>query len=275
MNAGRQAGAAAAGPSGEIVRRSRLLPGWVRALAALLVVLAVARWISLTAAIWLLAAYSFLGLREYFSLADIRLQDRWALLASYLCIPFVFHLVAIDWYGFFIVSIPVYVFLIVPILVAAGRTSRGTVFSIGVIDFGLFLLVYCTAHIAYLMRFSLLLATFLVLAVAASDLLDRRLKLPGIPRPALRTAALIVSLALGWFLVRAAGVPAGHAVAVSLLTPVLVTIGNATFAVIEEDLGISEARLGPGRGRTLNALKPYLVPAPVVFHYLRYFTEVF
>jgi len=51
-------------------------------------------------------------------------------------------------------------------------------------------------------------------------------------------------------------------------------MGNFTLAGIEADLGISADSLEPGRGRILDGLKSYLFTAPVVFHYLRYFTDV-
>ena len=63
--------------------------------------------------------------------------------------------IQIDWYGMFIISIPVYAFLVIPFLIAlGGKQTEGTVFSIGAIDFGLFLLVYCIGHIGYLAFFS-------------------------------------------------------------------------------------------------------------------------
>ena len=36
-----------------------------------------ADWISFRLAIWLFAAFTLLALRKYFSLVEIRLQDRW------------------------------------------------------------------------------------------------------------------------------------------------------------------------------------------------------
>ena len=87
--------------------RFRPLP-YLRALWVLFGVLCAAEWVGFGVAIWLLALFSFAALREYFSLVDIRLQDRWGILAAFLSIPFMIVLIQIDWYGFFIVSIPVY-----------------------------------------------------------------------------------------------------------------------------------------------------------------------
>ena len=82
---------------------------------------AVCERISFTAGIWILALVSFWALREYFSLIHIRLQDRLGVLVAYLSIPFMFYFIQIDWYGMFIVSIPVYAYLAIPLFVALGE----------------------------------------------------------------------------------------------------------------------------------------------------------
>jgi len=97
------------------ISRGRLTaPAAFRPLWVLFLVLAVSEWISFPAALWILAITSFCSLREYFSLVDIRLEDRWGILASYFSIPFMFYLIQLEWYGFFIIAIPVYAFLLIP-----------------------------------------------------------------------------------------------------------------------------------------------------------------
>ena len=73
------------------------------------------------------------------------------MVAAYLAIPFMFWFIQTDWYGMFIISIPVYAFLVIPIAITVGgRDAEGSVLSIGALDLGLFLLVYCIGHIGYL-----------------------------------------------------------------------------------------------------------------------------
>jgi phosphatidate cytidylyltransferase len=259
--------------------RGRLrIPSTLRGLWGLGLVLGAASWFSFAAGIWLLALLAFASLREYFSLLDIRLQDRAALLAAYLFIPLMAWLIQIDWYGLFIVSIPVYAFLLIPFLVVVGgHEARGSVLSIGAIDFGLFFFVYCLGHIGYLARVSVAAALALVLSVAACDLVDRAL---GGTRRGARGALLRLLLSAPpslvlWLLVAAlAGLPARSATGLGLLTPLLVLMGNITTGALEEDLGIDPARLEPGRGRLIDAARSYLFVGPVVFHILRYFTDV-
>ena len=254
------------------------VPSYLRYLWTFLLVLNVSGWISFTAAIWMLAIFSFLALREYLSLIDIRLQDRWGILGAYVSIPFMFYLIQIHWYGMFIISIPVYTFLVIPLLIALGGTeTKGTVFSIGAIDIGLFLFVYCVGHIAYLALFSTWMATLLIVGVALCDLVDRSSRLRssiGFKGTVLRyllSAPLTVALSIGmsgWMTL-----PMIHAVMLGLLIPVLVLAGNFAIAAIESDLGIAKDRLLPGTGQIIHGVKSFLFTAPVVFHYIRYFWE--
>lgn len=223
---------------------------------------------------------AFVALREYFSLVDIRLADRWGSVAGYTGIPLVFWLVQREWYGFFIVSIPVYVFLIVPFLVAVGgKEARGAVFSIGAIDFGLFFFVYCLAHFAYLLRSSWPLALYVAAGAAICNLdflAPRGLARRGRLAAALGFAiSLGVCVALARLMAPVLGLPPLHTWLVGALVPVLVWMGRVTFSVIEADLGVARDRLEPGRGRYLDGLKPYLYAAPVVFHYVRCFTDLY
>ncbi|MBU1700639.1 MAG: hypothetical protein KJ970_11790 [Candidatus Eisenbacteria bacterium] len=232
--------------------------------------LSVADWISFRLAIWLFAGFSFLALREYFSLVDFRLQDRWGILGAYLSIPFMTYFIHINWYGMFIISIPVYAFLLIPFLVAiGGGVSRGAVFSIGAIDLGLFLFAYCMGHIGYLAYFSVRMAMLLIFTVAVCDLILRKLLLGKTLLGYM--IATLVTVILTLLVSPWTTIPRIHSAILGVMVPILVVGGNFTLRGMEEDLGVSPDRLEPGRGLVLNSLKPYLFPAPIVFHYLRWF----
>lgn len=240
----------------------------------------VAQLVSATAGLWILAALCFIALREYFTLVDLRIQDRWGMLTAYLTIPFMFYYVGIDWYGMFIISIPIWAFMVVPFAITfGGREAQGSVLSIGAIDLGLFLLVYCVGHIGYLMYYSTWMAVYLVAAVALCDLLafvsgfrDRPAR-TGVPLQLLAPAPVTVVLAVA--LMPWTRIPLVHSVGLALLIPLLVAIGCHTVTHLESDLGIDRSRIPAGRGRILNSLKSYLYAAPVAFHYLRYVLDEF
>jgi phosphatidate cytidylyltransferase len=252
------------------------VPPYLRYLWMFLLAFIVAERVSFVVAVWFLALFSFRILREYFSLIDIRMQDRWGIWGAYLSIPFMIYLIQIDWYGLFIISIPVYAFLVVPFLVAlGGRDYRGTVLSIGAIDFGLFLFVYCLGHIGYLLLFSLSWGTFLVLGVALCNVIDQFVAGGGQPswRQYLTKLAVCApaTVALSLALSPLTGIPQPHVVVLGVLIPILVLVGNYTIMVIECDLGIAPARLEPGRGQIIHGTRSYLFAAPIVFHYIRYY----
>jgi phosphatidate cytidylyltransferase len=263
-----------------LIRKSVCIPARVEAYLQYLwvyfLVFSAAELFSFTAAVWILAAVCFVALREYFSLLDIRLQDRWGILGAYSVIPFMTWLISIDFYSMFIITIPILTFLVIPLLVALGGSeAEGTVFSVGAIDFGLFLLVYCAGHVGYLMFTSTWLAALLVINVAICD--GVAFQLASYERHPWRgsvlryvvctplTAALFFSLA-AW-----AGIPRQHALVIGVFLPLAVAAGRYTMVYIEADLGIAHDYETLRRGRLINSSSSMLFAAPVVFHYARYF----
>ncbi len=251
---------------------------YLRYVWALVLVVCISEWASFAIAVWVLAFFSFLALKEYFSLIDIRLQDRWGIVGAYLSIPFMTYLIQIHWYGMFIISIPVYTFLVIPLLIAVGGAdSKGTVFSIGAIDFGLFLFVYCAGHVAYLLLFSTWMAVMLIVCVAICDMIGRVANLrskkshTGSAIRYLLAVPLTVIVAFG--LSELMTLPTGYSLIIGVLIPALVVVGNLSVSAIESDLGIAQEELVPGTGQIIHGVKSYLFTAPVVFHYIRYFWE--
>ena len=176
----------------------------------------------------------------------------------------------------FIITIPVYSFLAIPFLVAlGGKEASGTIFSIGAIDFGLFLFVYCMGHIGYLALFSTWMAVMLILTVAVCDvfaaIVRNKIK-PGHAVFFLRyimTVPFTITISLllsGW-----ARLTIFHSVVLGMLIPLLVIIGNYTTDYFEADLGIEKEMLSPGRGQIFDNLKSLFYAAPIVFHYFKYF----
>lgn len=76
--------------------------------------------------ILLFALVSFYALREFLTLTPTRASDYPALVAAfYFALPVQYLLIAIHWYGMFSIFIPVYLFLLMPILAAlGGDTTR-------------------------------------------------------------------------------------------------------------------------------------------------------
>jgi phosphatidate cytidylyltransferase len=229
--------------------------------------------------IWVLAIICFSALREYFSLIDIRLQDRVAILGAYLSIPFMIYFIQISWYGMFIISIPVYVFLAIPLLVTlGGNETQGTVFSIGAIEFGLFAFVFCLGHLGYLASFSTWMAALIVINVLACDSVSH------VVGPQTKTlwgnylvrflAPLPITVTVSIVLSEWTEIPLLHSIILAGMIPILSILGHRAGDFVGADLRIEEDLLIAGRGQILNNLKSLLLVAPVTFHYLRYFLEL-
>ncbi|MDP8239403.1 MAG: phosphatidate cytidylyltransferase [Candidatus Hatepunaea meridiana] len=226
--------------------------------------------------IWVLALLSFTALREYFSLINIRLQDRLGILGAYLSIPFMYYLIQIDWYGMFIISIPVYTFLAIPLLVSlGGKETQGTVFSIGAIDFGLFLCVFCIGHIGYLLSFAIWKAVFLVINVAICDVIiyyiGSRFRSKTLNCFVCWLLSLPLTIPVSWLLCYWTGIPPLHSIILGAMIPALVIIGHRSTDYVKADLGVTDDVLFPGRGQIMDNLKSFFYAAPVMFHYIRYF----
>jgi len=223
-----------------------------------------------------LALISFFALREYLSLIDIRPQDRIAIWGAFLLIPFQYYFVHIEWYGMFIIAVPVYGFLVIPLFVAmGGRQAHGTVFSIGVIDFGLFLYVFCLGHIGYLLLTSIWQPVLLILIVAISDVVSfilrrghrittgRVILIYLIPLPFTVTLALLLR---EW-----TQIPFHHSIILACMIPMLTMFGRLTGRYIKYDLVGEEEPLIASQGQVLDNLRSFFYAAPVTFHYIRYF----
>ena len=124
---------------------------------------------------------SFFALREFLSLMYSRAADYYALAAAfYVVLPVQYLLVYVGWYGLYSIFIPVYAFLLLPILeVTAGDTKRFLERS-SKVQWGLMICVFCIAHVPALLTLeipgyedrNLLLIAFLVIVVQSSDVLQ-------------------------------------------------------------------------------------------------------
>ena len=90
--------------------RQRVNSWWV-----MVAVFTLAMSLNRNVSIGFFAFVSFLTLKEYLSLIPTRRADRRVLFWAYLAIPAQFYLVYLEWYGLFIIFIPVYMFLLLPL----------------------------------------------------------------------------------------------------------------------------------------------------------------
>lgn len=96
-----------------------------------------------------LMTLSFFALKEYFAMIRSRKADRRLFLWAYLAIPVQFYWIYIEWYGMFIIFIPVYVFLLLPLPRLINKGTVGFLRSVSRVQWGLMLMVFGLSHLAY------------------------------------------------------------------------------------------------------------------------------
>ncbi len=242
-------------------------------------------------ALWLLAFVSFLALKEFFTLVPTRRSDRRVLFWAYLAIPLQYYWVAIGWYGMFVIFIPVYLFLLIPLRKVLIGETADFLRSVAVVQWGLMITVFGLSHAAYLLALpqarspagGLGLLLFLVLLTELNDVaqylwgkaLGRRKVLPTVSPGktwggllgGIITTTLLAVLAAPWL----TPLHGYEAVAAGLLIGTFGFAGDVAVSAIKRDLGIKDSgRLLPGHGGILDRVDSLTYTAPLFFHYLYY-----
>jgi phosphatidate cytidylyltransferase len=239
----------------------------------------------------LFAFASFFALREFLTLTETRRGDHYALAAMFFVVlPVQYWLIWRDWYGLYSIFIPVYVFLLLPIIaVLRGDTTRFMV-RIAEMQWGLMICVFCLSHVPALLTLDipgyegreLLLICFLVLVVQSSDVLQyvfgklfgRRKVAPSLsPSKTWEglvggvASASLLGGALWWITPFTIPQAFGMAVVITLLG----FFGGLVMSAIKRDRGVKDwGRMIEGHGGMLDRLDSVVFAAPVFFHLTRY-----
>jgi len=83
---------------------------------------------------------------------DTRRSDHWALAAAFfIVLPVQYYLVWIEWYGLYSIFIPVYAFLLLPILVVLLGDTRRFLVRVAEVQWALMVCVFCISHVPALL----------------------------------------------------------------------------------------------------------------------------
>src|SRR5215212_1889995 len=124
---------------------------------------------------------SFTALREFVTLMSTRRGDHLALGAAFfIVLPLQYYLIWIEWYGLYSIFIPVYAFLLLPIVAALRGDTTKFMLRVAEVQWGLMICVFCISHVPALLTLTIpgyegrhvLLIAFLVLVVQSSDVLQ-------------------------------------------------------------------------------------------------------
>ena len=239
------------------------------------------------------AFLSFWALKEFVTLLETRAADHRALFWAFLAVPVQYLVVGLGWYGMFVLFIPVYMFLFLPLRLVIAGEVKGFVRSASQLQWGLMAFVFGLSHLGYLLRFEeplpgrgvdgRTLVLFLVFVTEMSDvlqytwgkLLGRHKILPTIsPNKTWEgfVGGILSASALSLFVRFLTPFSMWETLVVALLVCVVGFFGGAVMSAVKRDLGTKDfGSLIPGHGGVLDRVDSLCYAAPIFFHYVRYF----
>lgn len=234
---------------------------------------------------------SFYALREFLTLAYTRRADHTAMAAAfYIALPLQYFLVWIEWYGLYSIFIPVYAFLLLPILAATGGDTQRFLERASKVQWGLMVCVFCISHVPALLTLpipgfeghNLMLIAFLVIVVQGSDVLQYvwgklcgRRKVAPLLSPSKTWEGLLGGVGsatlLGAALHGITPFTPWQAAAMALLICVMGFFGGLVMSAIKRDRGVKDwGHMIEGHGGMLDRTDSVIFAAPVFFHAVRY-----
>ncbi|MBB4226775.1 MULTISPECIES: phosphatidate cytidylyltransferase [Rhizobium] len=239
----------------------------------------------------LFAFCSFAALREFITLTNTKRADHWALASAFFVVlPIQYYLLWAEEYGIYSIFVPVYAFLLMPIIsVLRGDTERFLI-RIAEVQWALMICVFCASHVPALLTLNIpgyedrnvLLIAFLVIVVQLSDVLQYVWgKLFGRTKiaPKLSPSKTVEGFAGGvasatligaslWWITPFTPLQAGL---LSLVITLMGFFGGLVMSAIKRDRGVKDwGNLIEGHGGLIDRLDSVVFSAPIFFHLVRY-----
>lgn len=272
--------------STELVLRIRT---WWMIIGLVAVVLALGKNVSIA----FCGFVSFLAFKEYLSLIPGRRSDRRVLFWAYLAIPLQYLWIAMGWYGMFIIFVPVWCFLILPMRMVMAGETQGFLRAAGTLHWGLMTTVYFVGHLAYMLALpsegnpvagGVGFLLYAMLLTQGSDVfqyifgkLFGRHKIVPTVSPGKTWEGFIGGMAttvvLAWAL---SGIltpfSSGMALAAGLLVGVAGFMGDVVESAFKRDLGVKDSgSILPGHGGILDRIDSLTFAGPTFFHFVNFF----
>ncbi|HAT8001023.1 TPA: phosphatidate cytidylyltransferase [Citrobacter braakii] len=237
------------------------------------------------------ALVSFMALKEFLTLVPSRQTDRMPLLWMFIAIPINYWLIGINWYGMFVVFIPVYAFLFLPVRMVIAGDTHGFLRYASQHHWSLMTTVFAFSHVAFLLvlpddgkQTGALLVLFLVGLTEFNDIAQYlwgksigRIKVMPKVSPNKTLAGLVGGVATTTLMAALLGpLMTQLSIPLSLLAGFIIGIsgfcGDVVMSAIKRDIGVKDSgTLLPGHGGILDRLDSLIFTAPVFFHFIRYF----
>ncbi|MEL7198114.1 MAG: phosphatidate cytidylyltransferase [Pseudomonadota bacterium] len=263
----------------------------IKAWWMMIAIFAVAFYFGKTITIVLFALTSFYCLREFLSITPTRAEDHTATVAAfYLFIPLQYWLIWSDWQSLFSILIPVWAFLLLPLLAVLKGETQDFLTRSAKIQWALMLNVYCISHAPALLLLDIpgyeenfLLLFFLITVVQLSDVMQYVFgKLFGKTKVAPRVSPAKTWEGLIGGGLTASAIGAGlfwitpfTPIQAGLLAATIVFAGFAgglVLSAVKRSLGAKDwGTMIEGHGGALDRMDSVSFSAPVFFHLVNYF----
>ena len=239
----------------------------------------------------LFALCSFAALREFLTLTTHNRADHWSLVACFfLILPLQYWFLATDWYGMYSIFIPVYAFLLLPVVSALRGSTKDFLIRVSETQWALMICVYCASHVPALLYLQIpgfegrnvILIAYLIFVVQLSDVLQYvwgkllgRTKVAPTLSPSKTWEGLIggtlSATAIGTALYWMTPFSPWEAAGMCLLIPLMGFFGGLVMSAIKRDRGIKDwGHLIAGHGGFLDRLDSVIFAAPIFFHVTRW-----
>lgn len=242
----------------------------------------------------LFGVLSFIALREFITLTHTRRADhRSLLLAFFVILPAQFVLAGAQSLNLFMVFIPVYSFLAIPVVSAFGNDPQRFLERTAKIQWGIMVCVYGMSHAPALLLLEFpghsgrgaFLVFYLVTVVAGAyigqEAISRRLRSMPVARQISRTfswrgwlAGALAAGLVGGLLYWATPFKPLQAVAMGALAGAVGTLGDFVMKALKRDAGVRHwggRTTVTGAVGLLDRVAPLCFAAPVFFHVVRWY----
>ncbi|MES2541645.1 MAG: phosphatidate cytidylyltransferase [Pseudomonadota bacterium] len=239
----------------------------------------------------LFALCSFAALREFLTLTTHNRADHWSLIACFfLILPLQYWFLAGDWYGMYSIFIPVYAFLLLPVISSLRGSTKDFLIRVSETQWALMICVYCASHVPALLYLQIpgfegrnvILIAYLIFVVQLSDvmqyvwgkLLGRTKVAPNLS-PSKTWEGLVggtlTATAVGTALYWMTPFSPLEAAGMCLLITLMGFFGGLVMSAIKRDRGIKDwGHLIAGHGGFLDRLDSVIFAAPIFFHITRW-----
>ncbi len=270
----------------------RNLNARVKAWWVMVVVFGGAVWMGATATVVLFAVISFLALREFITLTPTRRGDHRALFWVFFVItPLNYWILGTGWYGFWIIFIPVYAFLFIPLRSVLVGDCERFLERTAKVQWGLMICVYCVSHAPALLQLDIRgyagknakLLFWFVMVVQLSDVLQyvwgktigRHPVAPTVsPNKTAEglVGGMLSASAVGALLWRVTPFSPLEAAGMALAITALGFAGGLVASAIKRDRGVKDyGSLIEGHGGVMDRIDSLCFSAPIFFHLVRYY----